>query len=115
MYILVKHGNGSFWIQPNEPNFANFIFWYHWTIRSPQLATKTPIFLRLAGVQWDSPQMHDAKGRIASALQLMDARLRQKPFLAGDKITAADIYAVGDVTILCLFVPFALTGYDGIT
>lgn len=113
-YLLARYGNGRLRVQPDAPNFTSCIFWYHWAIVSLQLVTKLPISLRKAGVQWGSPQMQEAIDSIASALHLMDARLKKAPFLAGDEITAADIYAVFSVTTLRLFVPFALTGYDGL-
>ncbi|KAH7054308.1 glutathione S-transferase like protein [Macrophomina phaseolina] len=113
-YLLARYGNDRLRVQPDAPNFTSCIFWYHWAIVSLQLVTKLPISLRKAGVQWSSPQMQEGIDSIASALHLMDARLKKAPFLAGDEITAADIYAVFSVTTLRLFVPFALTGYDGL-
>ncbi|KAF4545554.1 Glutathione s-transferase [Lasiodiplodia theobromae] len=113
-YILGKYGNGRLTLPSTAPNFADYVFWYHWAIGTLQSMEMTLIFVAKAGVPDENPVMQVLKGRLAHALKMMDERLQKAPWLAGDEITAADIYAVFTVTTVRLFTPFALTGYNGI-
>jgi len=52
--------------------------------------------------------------RFKKMLTLMDARLLENVWLAGDEFSAADIMTVFTLTTMRTFYPFDLTGYQGI-
>ncbi len=53
-------------------------------------------------------------GRFEKLLALMDARLVENEWLAGDEFTVADIMLVFTLTNMRPFYPFDLSGYPGI-
>ncbi|KAH7042268.1 glutathione S-transferase [Macrophomina phaseolina] len=73
-----------------------------------------PFYLRLSGVAEDSPSMRGAQERLAAALRMMDDRLMSTKWLAGDDLTAADIYCVFPLSTMRLFASFDLKGYEGL-
>lgn len=115
-YIIAKHGNGRLSVPASASNFADYIYWFHWAIGTLGPSISAPMFLQLAGVGKDSPNpvIGIVQNRSSRALKRMDARLRETPYLAGDKFTAADIYAAFSVSTGRMFNPYPLTGYDGI-
>ncbi|KAL0259161.1 hypothetical protein SLS55_006666 [Diplodia seriata] len=114
-YLMTKHGNGRFKIAPSSPAYVDYIYWFQWSVGTLQPTVQTPMTLQLAGVtDSSSPIVQAMQARVTRALKSMDARLREKPYLAGDDFTAADIYAAFTVSTMRLFCPFPLTGYDGI-
>ena len=52
--------------------------------------------------------------RLKKIMELVNDRLIQVPWLAGEEFTAADIMTVSSFTTMRLFYPMDLTGYDGI-
>ena len=52
--------------------------------------------------------------RIENALAMMDQRLKQCEWLAGEAFSLADLYAVFVVSTMRLFTPFALCGFEGV-
>lgn len=113
-YIMGRYGNGALTIPSNAPTFPDFVFWYHWGIGTFQSTTMTLIYLRRAGVEETHPVLQAFNQRITDALEMMDRRLMQCPWLAGEDFTAADVYAVFIVTTMRLFTPFSLSGYSGV-
>jgi len=116
-YIITKHGNhagGGLKLPPTSPNYADSVFWFYWAIGTLQPAVSTPMFLQLGGADPSNRTSQSAQARLTKALQNMDARLREYPYLAGEEFTAADIYAGFTVSTMRLFYPFPLMGYDGI-
>lgn len=47
-------------------------------------------------------------------LKMLDDRLKENAWLAGDEFTAADVMVVFSLSTMRLFIPYELTGYDGI-
>ncbi|OJD29877.1 glutathione s-transferase [Diplodia corticola] len=114
-YIMTKHGNGRFKVPPSAPNYADYVYWFQWSVGTLQPSIQTPMTLQLAGLTDSSiPIVQAMQARVARTLKWMDSRLKEKPYLAGDDFTAADIYAAFTVSTMRLFCPFPLTGYDGI-
>ena len=54
------------------------------------------------------------KDRLERALNFMETRLGQVPFLAGGEFTAADIMIVFSLTTMRLFMPLELSPYPNI-
>lgn len=113
-YIMGRYGNGALTVSSNATTFPDYVFWYHWGIGTFQSATMTLIYLRRVGVEETHPVLQAFDQRITDALEIMDRRLTECAWLAGEKFTAADVYAVFIVTTMRLFTPFSLSGYNGI-
>ncbi|KAK8208408.1 glutathione S-transferase like protein [Phyllosticta capitalensis] len=114
-YLITRHGSGRLSVPPSAPNYTDYIFWFHWGIGTLQPTIQTPMFMRFAGVAAsENPIVQALQVRVDNALKMLDDRLRESTWLAGEEFTAADIMCAFDVTTMRLFGPFSLKGYDGI-
>jgi glutathione S-transferase len=66
------------------------------------------------GVSADTPVLEAAEQRLDLLLRLLDARLGEAEWLAGDALTAADIISVFPLTTMRLFQPYGLGRYPNI-
>ncbi len=62
----------------------------------------------------DHPMVVSTKGRLERALAVVEARLGEAPYFAGDGFTAADIMSVFSLTTMRLFMPVDLAPYPAI-
>ena len=113
-YIVAKHGKGRLTLAPDHPDFAQFLFWFHFANGSLQPATGRNMILARLKLPEDNPVLRAMKGRLDLALGLVEARLTKTAFLAGSEITTADIMIVFTLTTMRLFLPFDLAPYPAI-
>jgi glutathione S-transferase len=113
-YLIVKHGNNRFKPGPEHPDYADFLYWFHFANGNLQ-----PVVMRLmTATRAQLPDGHPvpvaARERLDRVLGHMEARLGQAPWLAGDAFTAAEIMSVFTFTTMRLFQPFELGAYPHI-
>lgn len=113
-YIVAKHGKGRLTLAPDHPDFAQFLFWFHFANGSLQPATGRSMILARLKLPEDNPILQAMKGRLDLALGLVEARLAKTAFLAGSEFTTADIMIVFTLTTMRLFLPFDLAPYPAI-
>lgn len=93
-YLAARHPEGGFWAEdPGERSHADR--WTDWA-----QSTLQPAFFDLFGgyyrtpeAQRDWPAIRNAQQRLAQHYTLLDRHLADPPFLAGDRLTLADIPA----------------------
>lgn len=113
-YIVAKHGKGRLTLAPDHPDFAQFLFWFHFANGTLQPATGRNMILSRLKLPDDNPILRAMKGRLDLALGLVEARLAMSAFLAGSEFTTADIMVVFTLTTMRLFLPFDLAPYPAI-
>ena len=113
-YIIAKHGKGRLVLAPDHPDFAQFLFWFHFANGTLQPATGRSMILGRLKLPDDNPILRAMKGRLDLALGLVEARLAKAEYLAGNEFTTADIMIVFTLTTMRLFLPFDLTPYPAI-
>ncbi|MDA8248917.1 MAG: glutathione S-transferase family protein [Rhodospirillales bacterium] len=113
-YIIARHGGGRLVLQPNHPDFAQYLYWFHFSNGNLQPNMGRNMILRRLDVAPDNPVLVAMKGRMDRALDLVEARLRVVPYLAGTEFTAADIMTVFSLTTMRLYCPLDLTPYPNI-
>ncbi len=113
-YIVAKHGKGRLTLAPDHPDFAQFLFWFHFANGTLQPATGRNTILSRLKLPEDNAILRAMKGRLDLALGLVEARLSKTAFLAGSEFTTADIMAVFTLTTMRLFLPFDLAPYPAI-
>ncbi len=113
-YIVAKHGKGRLTLASDHPDFAQFLFWFHFANGTLQPATGRSMVLSRLKLPDDNPVLRAMKGRLDLALGLVDARLAKSAFLAGSELTTADIMIVFTLTTMRLFLPFDLAPYPAI-
>jgi glutathione S-transferase len=92
-YIINRHGGGKLSVKPNEANYDKYLHWFHWSN-----ATLQP---QMSASMWPAPDEGMRKfreARLDTALQVMESRLAESKWLAGDEFTAADIMPVWTLT-----------------
>jgi glutathione S-transferase len=113
-YILAKYGAGKLAVGPDQPEFADYLHWFHFANGTLQLAMSRCLFLRRLALPRDNPVLAAAEGRLVRAFRYVDARLSAVPYFAGPVFTAADIMMVFSLTTMRLYVPVALAPYPAI-
>jgi glutathione S-transferase len=113
-YIIVKHGGGRFKPGPDHPDYAAFLYWFHFSNGNLQPAMGRLMMVSRTNVPEGHPVLSGVQGRLRLVLDLMDARLGEVPYLAGAEFTAADIMSVFSLTTMRLFQPLDLAPYANI-
>jgi glutathione S-transferase len=94
-YLAAAYGRGSFW-SDDPAERARIEGWMDWSQTSLQPDFLTGIFwgyYRTPEAERDWPAIDRSLARCAEHFGLLDRILRQRPFLAGDRLSLADIPA----------------------
>lgn len=113
-YIIVKHGGGRFKLGPDHPDYADFLYWFHFSNGNLQSGMLRFMSMNRAGLAANHPALVAVKGRLDLLLALVEDRLGKAPYLAGREFTAADIMSVFSFTTMRLFQPLDLAPYPNI-
>lgn len=113
-YILAKYGNGRLVPAPDQPAFADYLYWFHFANSSLQPVMGRNMVLRRTKLPDDHPVMASARERLELALRHVDSRLGEAPYFAGEAFTAADVMAVFSLTTMRYFLPLDISGYRNI-
>ncbi|KAI9927497.1 hypothetical protein ASPWEDRAFT_44852 [Aspergillus wentii DTO 134E9] len=113
-YILSKYGNGKLVIKPDQPNYADYLFWFHHANGSVQPTITTMVFAEFAKISPDDPGQLIMRNRFQIGLSGMDKRLGEFEYLAGNELTGADIMMVFSLTTMRLFLPYSLEEFPNI-
>jgi glutathione S-transferase len=113
-YIIAKHGGGRLKLGPDHPDFADFLYWFHFANGNLQPALGRLMIINRAGLDADHPVRRAMQGRLDRVLALVEARLGDVEYFAGEEFTAADIMSVFSLTTMRLFQPVDLAPYPNI-
>jgi glutathione S-transferase len=113
-YILAKYGSGRLSIGPDEPEFAEYLHWFHFANGTLQLAMSRCLWIRRLNLPADNPVLMAAEGRLERAFRYVDDRLKVAPWFTGQAFTAADIMMGFSLTTMRLFLPVSLEPYPSI-
>lgn len=113
-YIVHKHSDGSLFLPPSHPEYANFLYWWHWANATLQPNLGRAMSNRAIGLDESSPMFAFGKSRVDGSLKQLDDRLRDNEWLAGKDFTVADIMVVFPLTTMRYFAPYSLKEYGNI-
>ena len=106
-YIIARHGKGRLAVRPDAPNYADYLFWFHF-------ANASMMPVQFAGAikptPDESPRTRLSRERCERSWQMVEARLGEVPYFAGAELTAADIIMVFVLTTMRVFVPRDISG-----
>jgi len=88
-YICAKYGDGRLTPKPNDPDFAEHLFWFHWS--NGTFMTTLMMQLVLAGGGEDNPAAVFVNDRSQRAWAMVEKRLGEAQFFGGKNLTTADI------------------------
>jgi glutathione S-transferase len=110
-YIIGRYGKGRLTVQPDAPNYPDYLFWFHF-------ANASMLPVQFAGAIAPSPdeppRTRIARERCERSWRMVEARLGEVPYFAGQEFTAADIIMVFVLTTLRVFAPRDISGYPNV-
>ena len=113
-YIIGKHGGGRLTLAPNHPDYAQYVFWLHYANGNFQPAMGRNMVMTRLALPEDNPIVARIRRRLLDAFTMMEARVGEATFLAGNTFTAADIMMVFSLTTMRYFFPFDLAPYPNV-
>ena len=113
-YILAKYGNGHLVPALDHPDFAPYLFWFHFANGTLQPSMGRNMLLRRLNLAEDNPVLLAMKERLNRALNLVEERLGEAAYFAGSAFTAADIIMVFSLTTMRYFLPLDISPYPKI-
>ena len=112
-YVIAQYGNGSLAVGRDHPDFADYLYWFHFANGTFMASGMMVLGLLFAGVQV-SGDAGRLTARWERAFQLADQRLGEAPYFAGDSFSAADIMMHFPLTTMRMFVPYDISGHFNI-
>jgi len=110
-YISAKYGEGRLSPGVGDPDFADHLFWFHWS--NGTFMTTLMMQLVLAGAGGDG-----ASGFVGDRSQrgwdMVEQRLGEAPFFGGRNLTTADIMMVYCLTTSRAFRGTSIDGYPNL-
>ena len=108
-YIMAKYGNGRLALRPDDADFAQFLYWFHFANGTLQAGMGRLMILNRLKLTDDNPMLVATRGRVDRAFDLVDARVRDADYLAGKTFTTADVMTVFSLTTMRYFQPYDLS------
>jgi glutathione S-transferase len=112
-YILGRYGNGRLAVAPDQSNFADYVFWLHFSNGSMMPHELIRLVCTLIGAT-DSAILQSLLARSDRSYALVEQRLGEADYFAGPELTAADIMMVFTLTTMRMFEQRDLTGCPNI-
>ncbi len=113
-YIIAKYGGGRFTLAPEHPDFAQYLYWFHFANGNLQPNMGRNMVMRQLDLAPENPILLAMRARLDRVLALVEARLGEATYLAGQEFTAADIIIVFSLTTMRIFLPLDFAPYPNI-
>jgi glutathione S-transferase len=109
-YVIAKYGNGRLAVGPDRPNFADYLFWLHFANGTLVPSEIVDGIFNMLGLKEPNP----LKDRSERAMALIERRLGNVLYFAGNELTAADIMMLFPLSTLRAFSRRDLSGFPHI-
>jgi glutathione S-transferase len=113
-YIIARHGNGRLAVPADRPEFADYLFWFHFANGSLMPSSMIDLVAGLMGDGAPPGVVEALRERSGRAFAMLDARLGTVPYLAGAEFTAADIITLFPLSTMRMFTPRDMSPYPNI-
>jgi len=107
-YIVAKYGKGRLTLGAGDPDFAPFLYWFHFANGTLQANLGRLMILNRLKLADDNPILLATKARVDRAFELVEARTGEAAYLAGRAFTTADIMMGFSLTTMRYFQPYDL-------
>lgn len=112
-YICARYGEGRLTPGPSDPDFADHLFWFHWS-NGTFMATLMMQLVLAGGGGAANPASVFVEDRSRRGWQMVEARLGEAPFFGGASLTTADIMMVYCLTTSRAFRGLSIDAYPNI-
>ena len=108
-YITAKYGAGRLTLRPDDPDFAQFLYWFHFANGTLQAGMGRLMILNRLALDAENPMLRAMIARLDRAMDLVEARTGAADYLAGQAFTTADIMIGFSLTTMRYFQPYDLS------
>jgi glutathione S-transferase len=112
-YICARYGDGRLVPAPDDPDFADHLFWFHWSNGTFMTTLMMQLVLGAAGGQ-ENPAAGFVGDRSRRGWAMVEERLGQAPFFGGRNLTTADIMMVYCLTTSRAFRGTSIDAYPNL-
>jgi glutathione S-transferase len=112
-YIIAKYGDGRLALTPDNPDYVDYIRWFHFANGSMMPSGMIDMVVTMLGVE-DTPITSSLRSRLDTAYDMVETRLGEADYFAGSAFTAADIIMLFPLTTMRMFAPRDLAPYPNI-
>ena len=112
-YIVARHGGGRLAPAPDHPDFADHLFWFHWSNGTFMATMMMQLVLTMSGVA-DSPAAPFVADRNRRGWEMIEQRLTEAEFFGGSNLTTADIMMVYCLTTSRAFREAPIDGFPNL-
>ncbi len=112
-YICMRYGNRRLSPAPNDPDFPEHLFWFHWS--NGTFMTTLMMQLVLSGGGPNNPASVFVEDRSRRGWAMVEKRLGEAPYFGGKNLTTADIMMVYCLTTSRAFRGTKLEGFPNLT
>ena len=102
-YVIARYGKGRLAVGAHQPNFAPYLFWFHFANGTLMPSELMNVISAMLNLQSDNPIGTLLGDRARRAFAMVEARLGEVPYFAGDELTAADIMMLFPLTTMRAF------------
>jgi glutathione S-transferase len=114
-YLIAKYGNGRLAIGPDKANFADYLFWFHFANGTMLPSQMSGMISTMLGLKDTDPLMKTMKERSDLSFALVERRLGEVPYFAGNELTAADIMMLFSLSTMRVFAQRDVSALPNIT
>ena len=111
-YIIGKYGDGRLAVGPKAANFADYLFWFHFSNAS--MLPRQSVRMGQPATGEETPRARFMRERAEKSWDLVEARLGEADYFAGDELTAADIMWGFTLTTMRYWAPMDISGKPNI-
>jgi glutathione S-transferase len=104
-YIIAKYGAGRLAVKPDSPEFADYLYWFHFANGSMMPASMVDLVISMLGITRDNDIVRALRARGDSAYEMVENRLGNAAYFSGKSFSAADIIMLFPLTTMRAFVP----------
>lgn len=113
-YLIHRHAGGRLAVPTSSPNYPDYLFWLHFANASMMPSVMVEFVISLLGADATSDTAKGLVARSARAYALIEQRLGEAAYFAGDEFSAADIIMLFPLTTMRVFSPRDITPYPNI-
>lgn len=111
-YLIHIYAEGRLAVSPESSHYAEYLYWWHFANASFVPAALMDGLVRRLGAT--DPVSKSLAGRLDLAYEMVEARLSQADYFAGDEFTAADILMFFPLTTMRAFSGRDVSSFPGI-
>ena len=109
-YIIHTYGGGRLALTAGQPGFTDYLFWFHFANGSMMPSAMVDMVLTMTGTK-DSAAGRSLGARAVRGYDMVEQRLGEARWFAGDTFTAADIMMLFPLTTMRVFAPRDLAAF----